>query len=365
MPPRARALPPELPVGFSISDARAAGVTDRRVRGADLVAPFYGVRVQQRAIDSVVDSARKALSLDVSAIAVAAECHRSLTILRAAAYARFAPSHFFYSHVLAGVIWGVPLPLRVLMRDSRPWHVARTIRSFDADHILRNVSDLDVSTLSPHRAPRGTGVRGRQLAPAVTSLRIHGGLRVVSPATMWAQLGSVLSVDELIAIGDAVVHEPRNGVIRGPSDSGLGTLAQLDAAMNVGRRPGASRLREARTQIRVGSASDGETDLRLAVVRAGLPEPTLDIDVTDANGRVIGFTELAYPAFRLLLEYEGDHHRTDRAQWNRDIEKRAQCAAAGWTVVQITAQQLYPRPDAAVRNVRDALLRAGWRPRLG
>jgi len=37
-------------------------------------------------------------------------------------------------------------------------------------------------------------------------------------------------------------------------------------------------------------------------------------------------------------------------------------AAVGWTVLRITSSHLYPQADAAVRQVREALLRAGWRP---
>ena len=197
----------------------------------------------------------------------------------------------------------------------------------------------------------------------MTSVQIQSGLRVVSPATLWAQLGDELTADELIAVGDALVHEPRSrGGRRSRGGVGHTTIARLEAALYAGRRVGAAKLREALPQIRVGSASQPETDLRLALVRGGLPEPTLDFDVVGLRGEPIGYTEIAYPDHRVLVEYEGDHHRIDRAQWHRDIEKHAHAAAAGWTVLRITSQHLYPGPEAAVRQVRDALLRAGWRP---
>lgn len=123
-----------------------------------------------------------------------------------------------------------------------------------------------------------------------------------------------------------------------------------------------AKLREALPQIRVGSASPPETELRLAVLRAGLPEPALDVDVLDEHGSVIGYTELAYPRWMILIEFEGDHHRTSRAQWDRDIEKHARCVALGWTVLRHTARHVRPTPIAAVTGIRDALLRAGWRP---
>ena len=61
------------------------------------------------------------------------------------------------------------------------------------------------------------------------------GVRVASPATMWAQLAEVLTVDELIVAGDAIVHEPRlRGGIRDEPGSGLATVDQLRASIGGG-----------------------------------------------------------------------------------------------------------------------------------
>ena len=32
--------------------------------------------------------------------------------------------------------------------------------------------------------------------------------------------------------------------------------------------------------------------------------------------------DLVYLEFRILIEYEGDQHRIDRFQWNRDIDRQ-------------------------------------------
>ncbi len=278
--------------------------------------------------------------------------------MRAHAYALVQPSHAFFRGVTAAVIFDAPLPLRCVNADA-----ADRLRRDGAIRLdVDTPRDLDTGVFPPHRASRSAGIASRQLSRTITSVQVYEGLRVVSPATIWAQLAEELTVDELVVLGDALVNEKRDGPGRLKKVPGYTTIEKLDAALRAGRRVGSAKLRQALPHIRVGSASPPETVLRLSLIRAGLPEPSLDVVVTGPLGQTIGFTELAYPAHRVLIEYEGDHHRTDRAQWNRDIHKHAQATAAGWTVLRITSQHLHPTPETAVTQIRDALLRGGWRP---
>lgn len=341
-----RPLPAELGPEFSVRTAAGAGVSYRRLRHRSLDAPFRGARMQGALRTPDPDH-------DASPLAVEAAALRAEITRRARAYATIASVYAFFSHVTAAVLWGLPLPIRVL----------RSARGTDGSSRVR---DLDVSVVAPHRAPRMPGVRGRQLSPALTAVRTHNGLRLSSPAATWAALASELTIDELVELGDAIVHIPRvpmNGqMVRGVERSGLATVAQLTAALGAGRRIGIAKLREALPLIRVGSASPPETRLRLACMRRGLPEPELDYDVIGPDGGMIGYTELAHERFSILIEYEGDHHRTDREQWNRDIEKHAACVAAGWTVLRLTSGHMRQDAEPAVGRIREALLRAGWRP---
>jgi hypothetical protein len=359
MPPRPRPLPTALGESFSVREGGEAGLSDRRLRNTDLDAPFHGVRVRAEVLSETLAAALQDIATDASPAAVAASYHRAALAVRARAFARVAPAHTFFRGVTAGVVWNVPLPLRCLNLDAH----ARLRRCEGLALDRDDPRPLDTAVFTPNRASRAAGVDGRQLSKALTIVQEREGLRVVSAATLWTQLAEELTVDELIAVGDALVHEPRRSDgSRGPAGSGRTTLRRLETALNAGRRVGAAMLREALPQICVGAASPPETDLRLSILRAGLPEPDLDYDVIGLRGEFIGYTEFAYPAHRLLLEYEGDHHRTDRAQWNRDIEKHARATAAGWTVLRLTSRHLYPRAEPAISQVRAALLRAGWRP---
>ncbi|MFT3798692.1 hypothetical protein [Microbacterium sp.] len=324
---------------FSVAQAREAGVGASRLLQPDLRRPFHGVRM--RAAPPSDTGPRDAL-FDESPVAAEARILRAEIQLLARALSTVWGDGWFLSHTTAAVLWELPLPIRLLRRC---------------------VENLDVAVRGARRAPRGRGIRGHQLAPELVNVRGRDGLAMASPASVWAQLAPDLSIGELIELGDAIVYIPRRrGMERGDEGDALGTIDQLTAAMDAGRRTGAARLRAALPHICVGAASPGETRIRLGVLAAGLPRPELDYDVVARDGSGIGFTELAHPKFRLLHEYEGDQHRLDRRQWNRDIEKHAACVAEGWDVTRLTAAHAYPTTAPAVAKIRGALVRAGWRP---
>ena len=58
--------------------------------------------------------------------------------------------------------------------------------------------------------------------------------------------------------------------------------------------------------------------------------------------------------YRLIIEYEGDQHRTDRFQWNRDIDRQEFLARTHWTLIRGTSERArWPRQ--LVRAVYHAL----------
>jgi hypothetical protein len=73
----------------------------------------------------------------------------------------------------------------------------------------------------------------------------------------------------------------------------------------------------------------------------------------------VGRADLVYIGLKVILEYEGDQHRTDVRQWNRDIERQEQLVAEGWIVVRITAERM-SRPRSVVARVLQALRAAGY-----
>jgi very-short-patch-repair endonuclease len=103
------------------------------------------------------------------------------------------------------------------------------------------------------------------------------------------------------------------------------------------------------------SESIPESELRVWLTVAGL-EPDLQVQVFDERGAFVGRLDLAFPAPKLAVEYDGDWHR-DGDQPQRDEARRQAIRALGWRFVIVTKAELYERPKAVVASVRAALSR--------
>ena len=104
-----------------------------------------------------------------------------------------------------------------------------------------------------------------------------------------------------------------------------------------------------------------ETRLRLLLVRAGLPGPETNVylPLRYQRRRVRG--DLVYLQYRTLVEYDGEQHRTDDAQFARDIDRLDGVMAEDWRVIRVTKET----PDAEVVSRVDQALRSrGWRPHI-
>jgi very-short-patch-repair endonuclease len=97
-----------------------------------------------------------------------------------------------------------------------------------------------------------------------------------------------------------------------------------------------------------------ETRLRLALVLAGLPEPTVQFPVVDQRGRVVARLDLAYPSERLGVEYDGVDHRTQHRAM-RDLDRQAKLTDLRWRVLRFTAADVLVRPTFVAERVRHAL----------
>ena len=88
----------------------------------------------------------------------------------------------------------------------------------------------------------------------------------------------------------------------------------------------------------------------------------MNVAIVDASGRLIAIADLAYPEYRVAAEYDGDHHRTDRVQYARDIDRLDDVVHEGWRVVRFNASHRGLLRDQRLARLREALIAAGWRP---
>jgi hypothetical protein len=167
-----------------------------------------------------------------------------------------------------------------------------------------------------------------------------GGLRVTTVARTWLDQAAQLDLVEVVVLGDAVLRR------------GLTSRDQLHAAVTSwSGRPGATVLRRALPLLEPRTDSPMETRLRLLLVLAGLPVPVSGLDVV-VDGVWLARPDLSYPELRIAIEYDGDHHRVDRRQWQSDIARRRMLEDQGWTLLVFTADDVLKHGHETIRRVR-------------
>ena len=72
--------------------------------------------------------------------------------------------------------------------------------------------------------------------------------------------------------------------------------------------------------------------------------------------------DLVYRLYRVLVEYDGEQHRTDEEQYHWDVDRLDRIMEADWRVIRINKSHLRSKPASVLRKVETALRAAGWRP---
>jgi hypothetical protein len=205
-----------------------------------------------------------------------------------------------------------------------------------------------VGVLRPGRALRLNGVTGHSLAVEDSDLIDWFGLSVTSPARTWCDLAETLTLRQLVAVGDFLIHW----------QSPLASRAELTRAVETHRR-GKVFLIKALSLLSDRSESGPESELRVVVVTNGLPRPLVNENVFSAFGRFLARADLYFKDYGELLEYEGDQHRTDQLQWRRDLTRTADLESEGLHVTRVNSEDL--RYEAAlVARIARNLQRRGW-----
>ena len=111
--------------------------------------------------------------------------------------------------------------------------------------------------------------------------------------------------------------------------------------------------------VRTGVDSVMETRLRMLIVLAGLPEPTINHILRANDGSWLRRIDLSYLDLRLAIEYDGRQHALDTKQWNSDIRRREELEQQGWRFIVVTADSLYGDPLGTLERIRTAVSKRG------
>jgi hypothetical protein len=246
------------------------------------------------------------------------------------------PPGAFFSHLTAARLWPLDLP-----------HPDPQER-------------IHVSVRRPARPPRRSGVTGHLIADPLSSVVYRRGLLLVDPATLFCQLAVMLSLHDLVAVGDALILRP---VFADPwEERPWVSQRELRERVELYRGRGKQAASKAILLVRQGAESRPETLLRLAIMDAGLPEPEVNPDIRNASGRFVGRGDLVYQRWRVIVEYDGEQHRLSTKQFDRDVQRLENLSKHGWHVVRIVGRSFFGDREGSMARVRRALTDAGWRP---
>lgn len=174
------------------------------------------------------------------------------------------------------------------------------------------------------------------------------GLPCLGPERTFVDCGVQLGLRRLVAAGDQLVRR------------GWTTPERLVVYADEHHLDGVVRARDASRLVRPRVDSVRETDVRLLVVAAGLPEPETNVDVLDGAGRWVARGDLVLTPWRVLVEHDGWVHERDARQRQKDHLRRERIQHAGWSLVVVTVED-FRRPVAIVARIHAALVARGYR----
>ncbi|AND15689.1 endonuclease domain-containing protein [Rathayibacter tritici] len=276
---------------FRVAEGSAAGLSRAAMRRID--APVYGMR-------SVVPA--------------------TALVDRCAALLLRLGEHAFVCGPTAALLWGAPLDLR--------WEKRTTI---------------DVAVEAPARAPHAAGLAGRSLRLGPGDVLAGRRGRLTRPERTWCDLGTMLPLADLVAVGDFFLHARLVDA--------LGLAAAVD---HYPSRRGLRALRRALPLLDGRAESRPESLVRVALVLAGIAGVEANVEIRDRAGVFLARVDLCIAWARIVIEYHGDYHRVEKGRWRRDRARMGRLRAAGWHVIELTADDL-PDLPAVVALVRAAL----------
>lgn len=221
-------------------------------------------------------------------------------------------------------------------------------------------STIHLSRPDTMAIPRRKGVKGHVgqfFDDEITNLN---GLLITTRPRTWLDCARRMTIDEITVVADHLLRRPR-AAFEGRSEP-FCTREELEEMLDRHKgTPGIRKARLALDQARIGADSAPETRLRLALERAGLPEPELNRP-TELGSGVVREPDLGFREQRVAVEYEGEGH-SEPAQIVRDIEREEDYSRAGWRLVRISKRHMGIDAHRAVSKVRNALIGQGWTPK--
>jgi hypothetical protein len=205
---------------------------------------------------------------------------------------------------------------------------------------------VELSVTRRHRSPP-PGVSARRCRIRTVDVRHRHGVRVTSP------LRTAYDLACSVPLADAVVAADALGRAWELTGSGLVAIAGL-----VGPRRDCRRVDRVAQLMDPASESPRESRVRVRIVLAGLPVPVCKYVVLDGR-RFVARVDLAWPEWKVALEYDGHDHTLDDRR-GHDVDRLDELRRLGWVVITVTSRQ-FARPGWIESRVREELAARGAR----
>ncbi|KAB8292048.1 hypothetical protein [Bifidobacterium avesanii] len=192
----------------------------------------------------------------------------------------------------------------------------------------RRRKDMDVVVGSPGEKGRLRGIRFLTWHGPIEVIDVNRAIECTTPVCTWAHYSGLITLRELIVLGDSMMRRNRRLARAEFSDF----VRYLDGD---GQFLGKLNCKRALKLMREGTDSSQETRTRLTLMQYGLPEPAVNYPITLHNGRVV-LADMAYPELRIAIEYDGGYHRFDSNQVLRDDKRREALEELGWLYIKVT-----------------------------
>jgi hypothetical protein len=190
---------------------------------------------------------------------------------------------------------------------------------------------------------RASGVRAFEERIEPDEITVVDQMRLTTPARTALDLARRHPRGIAIAAIDALVQATE--------------LKMADVEVLTDRYRGRHGINAARPVLELvdgGAQAPKETWLRLLLTDAGFPRPQTQIAVRNEWGWAEAYLDMGWEDIKVAVEYDGDHHRSLRSQYAKDIGRFEMLERHGWIVVRVIAEH---RPDDIIRRVRDARAR--------
>lgn len=263
-------------------------------------------------------------------------------VLQGRRFVMVHPGYYRFAETEIPFDVAVNAALNVLPDDAALSHVSN-LRWLGYE--VRPAYPLHFATARPLRRFRDDVVLHRYRGQ-LTSTFVRG-VPLLGPDRTFVDCGTMLSVKELVRVGDWLVAQKHTDTL---------TLRAYTMSSHL---DGVQRARRAAEFVREGVESPRETDVRLALVESGLAEPELNTDILDATGRFLARGDLVYRRWKVLVEYDGWQHERDAWQRQRDHLRREALEAEGWLVIVVTTADMRAPKSVAARVAR-ALVSRGY-----